>query len=302
MFIGTKFVNYYYNFFYMYKQLDYNQKFKYFSNNSLIKLIGKNQKLKNFVSIYILTPFIKLNYLIISTLIYLLYALCDCELDNILLQNGFNSLNSSVREEKEIADENILKTSISSLVSLNDSSTFEDNLSMGNKSPSSLKTDVDLFISMVNLTESPKNITSDNSLDDIINFKILNDNTNVEDVKDQNKDLDNDKESVSDNNLDEYLIKNEIMKENNEDVTKNNNSEIAEMKEFIDLIEMKKNNEETKVILNENETISIDEVDFGDYMSDLINKSDEKDTIINTKITTETIPIKIKIGKKKNKL
>jgi len=49
IFVATYAINHYFNFFYMYNQLDYNQKFKFFKNNFLIKYINHNEKLKKIV-------------------------------------------------------------------------------------------------------------------------------------------------------------------------------------------------------------------------------------------------------------
>ena len=49
IFLATICINNYFNFFYMYNQLDYDQKFKYFKNTKLINYINKHKKLKRII-------------------------------------------------------------------------------------------------------------------------------------------------------------------------------------------------------------------------------------------------------------
>ena len=320
--MGTKFINYYYKFFYMYKQLNNYEKIKYFSNNSLVKIICQNLKIKTFFSVYILSPLIKINYLIITTLIYLLCALCDKQLDDILLQNGFNNLNdSNVYEESPI----INFTENSELQKLNEKINSSDD------SPTSLKTDVDFFMNTLknvqdnfspkNIQEnifSPKNIQENiflfdanedmkikdvNKLDKLIDFQIVTPEINEETKNSNNNQNEND-------NLNDFLIEEIYDKFENEEIY--DKFENEEIKDFII-----KNKEEEKINkINEiheiheiNETISIEEVDFGDYVNNLINKDSERNENKvsgdydenNEKIKkiNNMFPTKIKIGKKR---
>ena len=372
--LGTKFINYYYNFFYMYKQLDNIEKFKYFSNNVLIKLIGKNSKIKKFVTIYLLSPLIKINYLIISTLIYLLYALCENELDNILLQNGFENIHKNSNDFLNIENDkpiiNFIKNDNQELKNLN------DKLNMDINSPSSLKNDVDLFMSMINLDSSNnenikeentikkdtnlinnifddnllKNIISsniidvsnsekenDNNINNNVNTDVNNDNENLEDFINDEEIIENsnipsnqqqnEKENLKeylDENLKEYLDENlkeyldEDLKEyvidkavNNKNLTYENVFEEALENNNIQIFlkdDENKGKSDVNLVNNDEpiESISMDEIDFGDYMSNLIKNSNNKINNDQKSLEVgETViqkPIKIKIGKKKNNL
>jgi hypothetical protein len=257
--LGTKFINYYHKFFYIYKQLDDSEKFKYFCNNTLIKLIGKNSRFKSLVIVYLLTPLIKINYMIISALIYLMYALCENEFDNILLNNGLDNQKLKMFElnnkEYELFNEEPVINFIE-----NNKSTFS----------TTLKDDIDSFITN---TEDKK--TSHVILcNDETNLKINDFLGNTLPIVEKNGICLND--NLED--LDDYIINNNSI-----------NKGVIESNEQKEPIEM----------------ISMEEVDFGDYMINLINNSDKKsekseEIVINNKMEKD-IPIKIKIGKKKSK-
>ena len=372
--LGTNFINYYYNFFYMYKQLDNYEKFKYFNNNILIKLINKNSKLKTFVTVYILTPLIKINYVLISTLIYLLYALCENEMDNILLKNGIDNTykknynnNTNIEDTKPII--NFIKTDDIKLINLNDKLVTLTN------SPTTLKNDVDLFMSIVNLNNkisdtstNKENINDMDNINDIDNMEniiqekneillpVLN-NDIVKQILENIVDSMTDKElNIFENNiidiekdentklkieeLSEYLV-GDITLENiiPENITLENiplenipleniipenviqenvipeNIPLENGTSYINILDTGVNNlTETKYKeqlskieqIEQIETLTMDEIDFGDYMSNLLKESDENTQKIkeNEHIKEDltpniNIPIKIKIGKKK---
>lgn len=288
--LGTKFVNYYHKFFYIYKQLDNNEKIKYFSNTTLIKLINNNSKIKSFIIIYLLTPFIKINYLIMSALIYLMYAVCENELDNIILNNGLENTNNY-----EIYELNNEKPVIN-FVEINKPNYL-----------STLTDDIELFTATANVEDnqqSENNAQFENNifLNNEINqnmTEIINNNNNINDLNIQT--IQN-KEHTLNENLDDYIIENPKIDEfiiNNvysEDYKDNKDNENKEKKKEI-----------IKTVVSDEpvEIISIEEVDFGDYMTKLINNSDKKPEEVHIKSDDNkmdnNIPIKIKIGKKKNK-
>lgn len=343
----------------MYKQLDNAEKFKYFKNNTLLKIISKNSKLKSFITIFILSPLIKINYLIISALIYLSYALCENELDNILLQNGFSKSYESINEEYSV-------NPIVNFKENKDKLNNHDNASIGNNSPTSLKSDIDLFMSMIKLNETKNfenikvtdtnminneinEILESDSLDNIINCKIYNSTKNVNDDLINQNELQENKEKEYDdlrclnqnitneeinnenlseyittdyneqNNdtLDEYVLYEDVLDKNSKKEVKkiyndneiqdntdlNKINEINEINEIKELNKKNQENETKESIIDkneQNEIILIEEVDFGDYMSNLISKSDEKlEKEALNKQTINTMPSKIKIGKKK---
>ena len=92
--LGTKFVNYYYNFYHIYTYLDYEQKLSYFKNTYLINMVSKYSVVKKITVHYILIPIIKINYIIILVFITLLYSLCFNEFKKyIKKKNIFNITN-----------------------------------------------------------------------------------------------------------------------------------------------------------------------------------------------------------------
>ena len=77
IYFATKYVNYYYKFYHIYKYLDIEQKHEYFTNYTLVYLLSLNTSIKTFVIQYVLIPIIKLNYMGISVIIALLYSLYE---------------------------------------------------------------------------------------------------------------------------------------------------------------------------------------------------------------------------------
>ena len=387
--LGTNFINYYYNFFYMYKQLDNYEKFKYFNNNILIKLISKNSKLKIFITVFILTPLIKINYVLISTLIYLLYALCENEMDNILLKNGIDNTykkitfnNTNIEDTAPIINFNntniedtapiinFIKNDDIKLINLNDKLVDITN------SPTILKNDVDLFMSIVNnkISNISTNKDNINNMDNMKNMDNIENIENIEKMENiiqekneillpvlnndivkqilenivdsmtdkehhnfENKILNIDEEGVKiekDENtklkieeLSEYLL-DDITSENipvenviSENVILENiileniipeNIILNEGISYTNILDIEINNlpatkyQEKLLKIEQIETLTMDEIDFGDYMSNLLKQSDENtqkikedEDIKEDLIPNVKIPIKIKIGKKK---
>ena len=308
--LGTKFVNYYYNFFYIYKQLNNSEKIKYFSNVTLVKLISKNSRFKSFITIYVLTPLIKITYLIISTLIYLLYAICEYELDNILLHNNF----TSYKQDLINYDLDNQEPVINFVQNNNDGSNLNDKLILPNNSPTILKDDVDLFMSKINLDDSLKdnilktdfseeNILkifkkSDVFTSNIIEFNLTNIDNNVNYNLDKNNA--NDTNDILDNLV---KIENSINEDINNTNNDNLNDYIIEDYKIDDCVNEENFKEMKKPEDEQIETIAIEEIDFGEYMTNLINDSDKKPElqVDITKMVEVNVPVKIKIGKKRVK-
>lgn len=252
--LGTKFVNYYHKFFYIYNQLDNNEKNKYFCNNTLIKIISKNSKLKTFTIMYFLTPLIKINYLTISTLIYLMYALCDIELDNILSNNGLE--NYKLNRETPIV--NYLNSPIIN---------------------SPIKNDLEMFLSFVDSNDTQ------HENNNFKNEELENSETKL--TKEINLSPVENNQVTQNENLDDYIIENSTNHFNKVNINIVEPNEITEPIEPIEII-------------------SMEEVDFGDYMTNLINNSDKtpnetiNENLVDNKVE-KNIPAKIKIGKKKTK-
>lgn len=84
IYFGTRLVNYYYNFYHIYKYLNQEQKLGYFKNNYLVNIITKNNIVKKIIVKYILIPIIKINYVFILLFITLLYSLCHSEFNDYI--------------------------------------------------------------------------------------------------------------------------------------------------------------------------------------------------------------------------
>lgn len=97
---GTKLTNYYYNFYHIYKYLDYDQKLGYFRSNYLVNIISKYPLIKKIIVYYFLIPIIKLNYLFISIFITLLYSLCYNEFKNVLDKQYIQKFKNKMLKKK----------------------------------------------------------------------------------------------------------------------------------------------------------------------------------------------------------
>jgi len=103
IFFGTKIVNYYYNFYHMYKFLDQKQKLGYFKNNHIVNIISKNIIIKKIIVEYVLIPIIKINYVFILLFITLLYSLCYFEFNNCFRDENILFCNHD-KEQKKVYD------------------------------------------------------------------------------------------------------------------------------------------------------------------------------------------------------
>ena len=99
MYFGTKLINYYYNFYHIYRYLDYDQKLGYFKSNILINIISKNIVVKRLIVYYMIIPLIKINYLFIQIFITLLYSLCYNEFKSHV--NNQTKINIKLKKNKE---------------------------------------------------------------------------------------------------------------------------------------------------------------------------------------------------------
>jgi hypothetical protein len=110
----------YKNYYKIYKNLDIDERIKFFSNKYIIAIISKFNIVKNIFIFFILIPIIKINYFILSILISLIHSLCEIEYDNFMEQNGFSFskfsydeidkiLNNSDEEKNDNENYNILK-------------------------------------------------------------------------------------------------------------------------------------------------------------------------------------------------
>jgi len=92
----------YKNYYKIYKNLDIDERIKFFSNKYIISIISKFNIIKNIFIFFILIPTIKINYFILSILISLIHSLCEIEYDNFMEQNGFSFSKFSYDEIEKI--------------------------------------------------------------------------------------------------------------------------------------------------------------------------------------------------------
>ncbi len=110
---GTKLVNFYFNFYHIYKYLDSYQKLNYFKKNDIILFLSKSKNFKNIIIYYLLIPIIKINYLIISLFTSVLYTLCEDDFNNFLFKRGINQELTETTETTEIPETSKVDTNIS---------------------------------------------------------------------------------------------------------------------------------------------------------------------------------------------
>ena len=206
----TKFIEYYYKFYHIYKFLDINQKYEYFKNNFIVKSICKSEKIKNIVIYYFLVPVIKINYVGISLLISLLYSLCEKEFEQYVTKNNMKENNA-----KDIDNELFLNL---------DSTYIND-----------YNSNITNIIKLTNNTEEEvNNIHEDNNTND--------NNTNDNNVQEDNINLNAeenyyfvDNTNEVDLNLEKEL---EYLIDSNRDEVKENNLQNINQIEFIKIDEI----------------------------------------------------------------
>ena len=86
LFLGflLKMINLYINFYKICKNLNTDDKIKYFNNKYIIRIILKFNIIKYIFIFYILIPTIKINYFILSFFISLIHSLCEIEYDDFM--------------------------------------------------------------------------------------------------------------------------------------------------------------------------------------------------------------------------
>ena len=104
--ILIKMIKLYYNFYNVCKQLDTDERIKFFYNSFLVKTISKFNITKNIFIFYILIPTIKINYFILSIFISLIHSLCEFEYDMFMKKNGFSITEYSYQEMDKILNDN----------------------------------------------------------------------------------------------------------------------------------------------------------------------------------------------------
>ena len=323
MSIGIIFVKHYYIFFNIDKEFENNVKIKYLCDLLLLKLINTKPKIKMFVIAHILTPIVKLNYFFTSIFIYLLSELCKNELNCISENNKrtvpLNNKKNDVNDNNKNKDDDlppIVENNIDVFMTI----TNLNDMSSTNNDPTSTEQIINILNNIESDTcDENNNIKYKDNFDNCIKCNNSNDSvsTNVStNVGANNVNNVNDyKEDIS-----EYLLDENINMEKIKIFDNNNNKNEINEKNDVDnkqLITNQYINKDEPI-----ESISLDEIDFGDYMGNLIKNlsdSSSENTTINKNVNMEkqkdfsvkmlqtgniienlsTIPTKIKIGKKK---
>lgn len=131
---GTRVVNFYFNFYHIFKYLDSYQKLNYFKSNNLVLTLIKFTKVKNIIINYILIPIIKINYVIISIFTSILYTLCEDDFKLFLNKKGIDTNDIKIllkTDDVEVSNEeasNCVKKSFESHLSIeNQKNNVEEN-------------------------------------------------------------------------------------------------------------------------------------------------------------------------------
>jgi hypothetical protein len=306
---ATKFVNYYHKFYHIYKYLNAEQKFGYFKNNTIINFISKNKKLKNVIMYYILIPIIKLNYLIISLFITLLYFLCETEFDQFLVNKGIDLSNicsnkkdsvSKSRDEEKIQQNEQNCTTSSVILNENISSDLEtiNKSTDGNKN---------------NIYDDYYDINLNSDIPSILIPKIGSEFTYINtNTQQYNRGIPQDTQKCYDKNLNiiheigrivdsKKEHTGEIIPENINNSINTNDSSSTDKLFFTDNVNHKESLDDYLIINNleasipkENDTISMEEINFGNIINNMISKNKLK--IETENITPPPVTV-IKIGK-----
>lgn len=99
-------INLYINFYKICKNLDADERIKFFNNKYIIAIISKFNIIKNIFIFYILIPTIKINYFILSFFISLIHSLCEIEYDDFMEKNGFSFSDFNHDEIEKILNNN----------------------------------------------------------------------------------------------------------------------------------------------------------------------------------------------------
>ena len=325
---GSKMVNYYYNFYHIYRYLDTYQKLNYFKNIKLIKYLNKYTKIKNFFIYYILIPTIKLNYIIISLFTSMLYSLCEKDFENFIAKRGMMiNLNKSrtnidnhnpaiynknvleeLNTDKKIQDESTenLKINLDNDNSDNDNSNNDNSNNDNSDNDNNLinlesKISKIIDFSQTSLTNQTNLINQTNSSNYSDNLEFLN--MKELDFKDELKLIDNKNKPKSkdkDDKVDKVYKVDKYTKLN----LKNDEEDISN---YI-VIDKESNNTKTSIKITNTkpdnnleiiETIRIDEIDFGENINNIfneINSGKKEQTILSVNENNNKINISNKLS------
>ena len=269
----------YYNFYHIYKDLDNNERIKYFYNNIIVNLISRHNKLKKIFIFYILIPLIKINYIILSFEISLMHSLCELDFDKFMKENGFSIQECSHQELDKILNFNDFNDNI-------DNDNLENDENKINKLLENIETDDNLL----------ENKIIENSIDDKISILLNNQNLIKDNENSINSELLNfNNLSIENNNINNEKLENIV--KNNINSSEINNGKIINIEEIIndteptDLSNLIKMNYE-----DNNEVLKMDDIDFGENLNNFINNYAEES---NKELEIKKEVLIIKTGKKK---
>jgi hypothetical protein len=108
LFLGflIKITKLYINFYKISKNLNTDERIKFFNNKYIVAIISKYNFIKHIFIFYILIPTIKINYFILSIFISLIHSLCEMEYDDFMEKNGFSFTDFSHDEIEKILNNN----------------------------------------------------------------------------------------------------------------------------------------------------------------------------------------------------
>jgi hypothetical protein len=255
LFLGflIKMINLYRNFYKVCKNLDTDERIKFFNNKYIVAIISKFGIVKNFFIFFILIPIIKFNYFILSIFISLIHSLCEMEYDDFMEKNGFSFSDFSHDEIEKILNNN-------------DDDVFtnnDNNLIINN-----------MDINLIRNDEKNKILEEKELLiDKKIEFYMKNKN-NLEKL-DINL-IDN----LDVNLIDNYTKLESLILNNDLNFDFNTNLNIEELKKDMNFI-------------NEGiEVLKIDDIDFGDNLNTFFNNFNNKDNKIKVNNSENIVVIK----------
>ena len=319
MIAGTTFVNYYYNFYHIYKYLDYDQKLGYFKNTFVINICSKYIFVKKILVYYILIPIIKINYYIILIFITLLYSLCYNEFkDFIIKQNNIilEKNNEKINNEEEINEEEINKEEEINNEEINNEEEINNDMILNHNDIKNINKDYENnIINIMNFIEyndeyslNISDLNKNNNLDNTeknINYKEIksdNDINILSEIESLNKENELSKKINDYNDIEfsDYLI---IKKDNfNNKLLDDDKSNYNNMTKIMNNIKLQ--NEIESNIDNEIiETINVEEIDFGKFISEFVqnetSNNNSNNNSNNTSSNNSNNNSVVKIGKKK---
>ena len=255
LFLGflIKMINLYRNFYKVCKNLDTDERIKFFNNKYIVAIISKFSIVKNFFIFFILIPIIKFNYFILSIFISLIHSLCEMEYDEFMEKNGFSFSDFSHDEIEKILnnnDDNVFTNNDNNLIINN-----MDNNIIKNDEKNKILEEKELLI------------------DKKIEFYMKNKN-NLEKL-DINL-IDN----LDVNLIDNYTKLESLILNNDLNFDFNTNLNIEELKKDMNFI-------------NEGiEVLKIDDIDFGDNLNTFFNNFNNKENKIKVDNTENIVVIK----------